>query len=141
MLSHTVRLPVGTYYWSVQAVDGAFTGSPFATEQIVATPGVGSADDRLAPVAFDLLGSVPNPFSNSTMMAFVLPHAERVQLDVFDLNGRRVRELVLERREAGRQLASWDGSDERGQRVAAGVYLYRMRAGSFEAAQRTVFVP
>ena len=90
---------------------------------------------------FALLGSTPNPFNGSTTVMFELPSGEHVDVDVFDLSGRRVRALVAEPHGPGRHSVLWNRRDDRGQPVAAGVYIYRLRAGPFRATRRMVLLP
>lgn len=63
-----------------------------------------------------------------------------MSLEVFEVTGRLVRTLVGERLPAGAHEISWDRADNSGQGVAAGVYLYRLRARSFEATGRLVMI-
>ncbi len=70
----------------------------------------------------------PNPMRGETSLAFELPRATRVSLDVVDLQGRRVRTLVDGERTAGAHRATWDGRDERGAAAPAGVYFVRLVA-------------
>ena len=79
---------------------------------------------------------MPNPFQARTRIAFDLPRDAPVSLEVFDVTGRLVRTLANESMAAGAYEVSWNGADNSGQQVAAGVYLYRLRAGSFEATRR-----
>jgi hypothetical protein len=94
-----------------------------------------------APVGFALRASAPNPFTRSTVLSFDLPRTEHVRLEVLDVSGRRVRTLLSESQPPGRHSVTWDGTDERGCRSAAGVYHYRMQAGSFVATRQLVLVP
>ena len=55
---------------------------------------------------------------------------------MFDLLGRRVRRLVAQDLAAGTYRIVWDGTDDRRQTVAAGVYFYRLVAGEFAASQK-----
>ncbi len=59
---------------------------------------------------------------------------------IFDVAGRLVRTLVNEHRAAGAWSVQWNGGDDRGQRVASGVYFYRMRAGSFVDTKKMVLL-
>jgi choice-of-anchor B domain-containing protein len=68
----------------------------------------------------------PNPSSQGATIAFALARPGPASLVIFDLSGRRVRTLVDETRLAGPGAALWDGNDDRGRRVAAGTYLYRL---------------
>jgi flagellar hook assembly protein FlgD len=79
-----------------------------------------------------LHANIPNPFNPVTTIQYDVPAGGAdVNIAVFDVSGRRVRTLVNEHRNAGRFSAQWNGADDRGGRVASGVYFYRMRAGDF----------
>ncbi len=88
------------------------------------------------PAAFALYGGAPNPFTRSTVLAFDLPRAAQVRLEVFDVNGRRVRTLLSEPKSAGRHSVVWDGRDDRGSIAPAGVYLTRAQTGSLQTGVR-----
>jgi hypothetical protein len=81
---------------------------------------VGEPPVRVPP-AFRLLRNAPNPFTRSTTLAFELPVPARVEIDVFALGGRRVRRLASEERTAGRHEVPWDGRDDGGHLLRAGV--------------------
>ena len=129
----------GPYYWSVQAVDGMYAGSPFAPEQIIDLyPRVSRTT---VPLQYGLAAATPNPFNPRTTIRYDLPRPSRVNLAVFDVAGHRVRLLVDgEMMEAGRRQAAWDGRDSHGRQVAAGVYFYRLTAGSYSETKRMVLV-
>ncbi len=82
----------------------------------------------LAPPGPTLVGAFPNPFNPTTGVVFELPHRERVRLSVYDVAGRHVRELAHGTYPGGRNTVSWDGKDESGRGVAAGVYFLRLIA-------------
>jgi hypothetical protein len=92
-------------------------------------------------LGYALHGGAPNPFTRSTVLAFDIPRAEAVRIEVFDITGRRVRTLVSGRWEAGRHHVVWDGRDERGARLAGGVYIHRMTAGTFSGTRHSVLLP
>jgi hypothetical protein len=72
----------------------------------------------------------PNPFNPTTTIAFELPRAMEVSLDIFDLQGRLVRSLLDESPFAtGGHKQVWDGRDGEGRATASGVYFYRFTAG------------
>ncbi len=76
------------------------------------------------------LAAAPNPSRGSTSIAFGLPAAGGVRLAVYDLQGRRVRELIACDLPAGRHVARWDGADAQGVPTAAGAYLLRLETPS-----------
>jgi hypothetical protein len=79
----------------------------------------------------DLEQNYPNPFNPSTTLAFSLKDGSDVHLTIYDVAGRRVRELVNERKERGAYKVVWDGQNDAGETVASGVYFYKLVAGSF----------
>jgi flagellar hook assembly protein FlgD len=83
----------------------------------------------------------PNPFATSTRIGFALPREAEVRLDVLDVGGRLVRELLAgERRAPGNYSVEWDGTTQRGGRAASGMYFVRLRAGSEQLTRRVVAV-
>jgi flagellar hook assembly protein FlgD len=62
------------------------------------------------------------------MIEYSLPKQSRVTIEVFNLLGERVRRLVDETKPAGVHQVSWDGTDQAGQAVSTGIYLYRFIA-------------
>uniref|UniRef100_A0A832I2S1 T9SS type A sorting domain-containing protein n=1 Tax=Eiseniibacteriota bacterium TaxID=2212470 RepID=A0A832I2S1_UNCEI len=83
--------------------------------------------DRPAPATLALAAS-PNPFLGATTFRYALPAAGDAELVLFDLQGRVVRTLVFGRVSAGEHEAHWDGTDDSGRPVAAGLYMARLRA-------------
>ena len=73
----------------------------------------------------------PNPFNPSTTIAFELPRAAEVSLDIYDLQGRLVRRLLDESpyRMPAAIKQVWDGRDGAGRATSSGVYFYRFTAG------------
>lgn len=82
------------------------------------------------PAEFALFQNYPNPFNPRTTIQYWLAAPGRVILKIFDLLGMEVRTLVDAPSHAGLFAVSWDGEDERGDRVSAGVYFYRLEAQS-----------
>jgi hypothetical protein len=99
----------------------------------------GAKDDDV-PSRFALFNPVPNPFNPRTTLSFALPSASHVQLAVYDVKGHLVATLLDEDRGPGVHEIVWDGRDGKGQPVASGVYLYRIKAGSFSETRRMVLV-
>lgn len=78
-----------------------------------------------------LAQNFPNPFNPTTTLAFSIKDAGNVSLTIYDVAGRRVRELVNEPRERGAYKVVWDGRNDTGTTVSSGVYFYKLVAGSF----------
>jgi len=80
----------------------------------------------------------PNPFNPTTTIRYDLPKRAKVSLVIYNLLGREVRQLVNSVQEPGYKKLIWDGKDAQGQRVPAGVYLYRLQAGDFAQTRKLV---
>jgi hypothetical protein len=80
----------------------------------------------------------PNPFRARTRVSFSLPTAGAVDVGVFDLAGRRVRQLQRGWLAAGDHALAWDGRSDAGAAVRPGVYLVRLRASGRDATSRVV---
>jgi hypothetical protein len=91
-------------------------------------------------VSFGMTRPTPNPFGSKTSFSFSTGAPGKIDLSVFDVRGRRVRVLENEIRPAGRFTMHWDGRDDRGSALAAGVYFVRLQAGEFVASERVVLV-
>ena len=106
-------------------------GSPVASfETSVTTPATVSSLDQ----------NVPNPFNPATTIRFSIASKEHVQLMVYDVAGRRVATLVDERRPADIYKITWDGLNDSGERVASGVYFFRLRAGKFTRTKKMLLL-
>jgi FlgD Ig-like domain/Right handed beta helix region len=94
-----------------------------------------------APVtSYELLQNYPNPFNPSTTISFALPEAGEVTLAIYNIYGQLVRQLVAGQMNAGRHSVIWNATNNRGQQVASGVYLYVIKAGEFTAQRKLVLM-
>ncbi len=92
------------------------------------------------PEAFALVGAVPNPFNPMTTVHFSLPATQGARLNVYDVQGRLVRELLDEVRSAGANQVNWDGRDQTGRGVASGTYFARLESGGMASVKAMVLV-
>jgi hypothetical protein len=86
------------------------------------------ADTAAVPQQFALHQNFPNPFNPETTIQFDLPEAGPVEMNVYDMNGRRVRQLLAATLPASSQRIVWNGRDDKGQPVNSGVYFLVLRA-------------
>jgi hypothetical protein len=95
------------------------------------------------PAALQLGAARPNPFSAATEISYGIPggpRASRVVISIYDALGRRVRTLVDAERAPGTHMAAWDGNDNRGAKVASGVYFYRISWNGRSQTRRMVLL-
>jgi len=106
------------YYFAVSAYDWWNNESGFSRE----VSGV-VGEGEILPAEFVLYPNYPNPFSSHTSLTFDLPGTEKVELRIFDTNGKLVRTLRPASTNAGANPPLlWDGSDETSRPVPSGIY-------------------
>ena len=92
--------------------------------------GVGGVEENPRHPASARLSAYPNPLAHRTRLSARLTRPARVTIDLFDESGALVRSLAGGEFAAGDYHWSWDGRDARGHRLAGGVYLARLSAGT-----------
>ncbi|HTY07792.1 MAG TPA: FlgD immunoglobulin-like domain containing protein, partial [Candidatus Edwardsbacteria bacterium] len=131
-----------TYGYQVRAVYprtslpdtfSAFTSPASVTTAVTGAPRVAANHYFLGAVS-------PNPMNSQAAISFGLAAAGRVSIEVYNVAGQRVQALVDGDLAAGPHTITWNGRNEAGRRAAAGLYLYRMRAGGFSATRRLLVV-
>ena len=98
--------------------------------------GINSEDEKqLIPKEYSLHQNYPNPFNPSTTIKFDLPNDGLVQLEIFDILGRRITTLVNEYKNAGSYEQQFDASN-----LASGVYVYKLQAGDFVSSKKMILL-
>jgi endonuclease/exonuclease/phosphatase family metal-dependent hydrolase len=87
------------------------------------------------PAITRLVGNYPNPFRPHTTIAFDLATSESVRLEIFDVSGRLVTRLFDGSMDRGHFTLAWNGTDDRGVAVGAGIYFYRLETSSYSAVK------
>jgi hypothetical protein len=129
--AHNYGLNVIAYGYETEPLAGIFTGQPDPT----------AIGEPAALDAFALHQNVPNPFNPTTTIHYDVPEAGgKVTLRIFDVSGRLVRTLADGVETQGSKQATWDGRDDRGHRVATGVYFCRLTAPGFTKTRKMVLV-
>jgi flagellar hook assembly protein FlgD len=78
----------------------------------------------------------PNPFNATVTVRYSLPEESDVEIVIYDIRGRVVKTIYKEGVSAGENSIIWEGTGESGEKIASGIYLYRVTAGEYEAASR-----
>jgi len=87
------------------------------------------------PKEFGLLQNVPNPFNPTTAIRYTLAQPSAVHLDLFDIRGSKITQLVNQYQPTGEYLVRFDGSD-----LSSGIYFYRLQAGTYENTKRMLIL-
>lgn len=81
------------------------------------------------PTKFNLGQNYPNPFNPETIIEFDLPQRTEVKLTIFNVLGQQVVTLINKDMQPGYYRETWDGTSDSGNKVASGIYFYRLIAG------------
>jgi len=73
------------------------------------------------------LAAYPNPFNPNTTISFVLREQDRIQIDIYNIKGQKVKSLEDGQLSAGEYRYLWNGKDQQGKKTASGVYLIRVK--------------
>ncbi len=100
-----------------------------------------SENISLVPLEYSLSQNYPNPFNPTTNINYQLKELSKVTLEIFNILGQRIRVLINNQVEnPGQYRVMWDGTNGSGNRVATGVYIYRLRANSFVSSKKMILL-
>ena len=137
-----IDLRMLSYEFVILEVNGA--SCEFALDDIYweggGTVDVTNENKNLISQKFILYDNYPNPFNPSTNISYSISNGEYVSINIFDVNGGKVIELFNDYRSAGIYSIDWNGQNERGLQVSAGVYLYSIEAGDFRQTKKMILL-
>lgn len=93
-------------------------------------------EEQTPPAVASVLRAAPNPFHTATQARFHLPRAEHASVAVYDVTGRRVRQLHRGHLAAGTHSLPWDGSNDHGTSAPSGIYFLRVATPTLELATK-----
>jgi hypothetical protein len=94
-----------------------------------------SLEDETKPEVFALLQNYPNPFNPSTSIQYTIAESSPVTLEVFNMLGQKVAELVNTTQAAGKYSVQFDAAG-----LSSGVYLYQLRAGNYFETRKMMLI-
>ncbi|MFA6472205.1 MAG: T9SS type A sorting domain-containing protein [Candidatus Latescibacterota bacterium] len=94
----------------------------------------------ITPVPFSLGQNFPNPFNPSTVIDFAIPISGETKLTIYNILGQSIRTLVNGYFSQGAHTVVWDGRDDSGKGVGAGVYLYRLKSGGHAETKKMLLL-
>jgi len=125
---------IGTYSYRLKQIDydGSFVLTDIVTVEVA------------PPKIFSLYQNYPNPFNPETEIRYQIPNLTQtvviVELKIYNLIGEPVRTLIKKDQGAGYYSVRWDGKNDQGENVAAGTYIYQLRAGEFIKNQKMLLL-
>ncbi len=92
------------------------------------------------PSEFNLYNNYPNPFNPSTIIKVAIPVTQHVSLKVFNIHGELVSTITDDVMEAGYHQYTWNGTNNRGGKVASGIYFYQIITNGFNQAKKMMLL-
>jgi beta-lactamase regulating signal transducer with metallopeptidase domain len=129
--------PDGEKYCAVMETGGTEPAFRLFTSASLAIP---AGVETIAPVGFALKGNFPNPFNQSTVIEYTLQESGKVSLEIYNVLGQKIRQLVSETMQPGRHSVRWDGRTDDGRTVSSGNYIMRLNMGKFTVTKNMTMI-
>jgi hypothetical protein len=135
-------LSKATVRFTVSATDGIDTVRVTGDDRVVFVNRYEylAAEGEGIPTEFALHENYPNPFNPTTTLRFDLPEVSDVTLTIYNMLGQRVRTFNMNDTPAGYHSVRWNATNDYGDPVGAGVYLYQLRANQFVKTRKMVLL-
>ena len=134
---------VMTYVWNVYAHDpwDSTASSNGPRSLIVDVTAITTSLDGMGiPDVFALHNNYPNPFNPVTNITYDIPEVAEVRLDIYNVAGQKVRTLTQGHHEPGRYRIQWNATNDFGQQLSSGMYIYRIVAGDFVSVKKLILM-
>ena len=92
------------------------------------------------PTEFALHNNYPNPFNPVTNITYDIAQNSEVTLEIYNVMGQRVRTLAQGSHEPGRYRVMWNATNDYGQSLSSGMYIYRIQAGDFVSVKKLILM-
>ena len=134
-----------TVDWNVMAMD-VWDATPSSNGPFQFTMDLSSAfeelgvDGDLIPDVYALHNNYPNPFNPVTNITYDIPEVANVSLDIYNVMGQKVRTLVAGSHEPGRYRVLWNATNDFGEGLSSGMYIYKIQAGDFVSVKKLILM-
>ena len=138
VLMTNLELERWTLEYTVQASDEEYTVE--SDGEFVFQNNTLSVENDITPLSFRLHQNYPNPFNPITTVRYELPEDSFVDVTVYDMLGNVVNNLVNTNQSSGYKSVQCDATNNQGEPVSAGVYLYKIQAGDFVDTKKMILL-
>lgn len=130
----------GDYYYLARARDAEEQWSGYSNREVAIVNVPTGIDDPIEPKSLSLNQNYPNPFNPQTSIALTVPEKSNAELSVYNILGMKVRTLINGNIEAGEHTVIFDGKDNSGNPVSAGIYFYRLKTEAGSITRKMVLI-
>jgi len=117
-----------------ETVIGSETIAVFMNSSILST------DSENTPDQLSLLQNYPNPFNPSTVIKYDIPKSSHVKIDIYDYRGRHLKSLIDRESDPGISQVEWNSTNDNGEKVAAGVYIYKIETRDHVISRKMILL-
>ena len=129
----------GEFNFYITAVYDQENESDASNIETVIWDGTGTGNP-LIPIANALYQNSPNPFNPETKMNFDLKSDEFVSLEIYNMKGQKVRQLISDQLSSGHHSVVWNGKDDNDKTVSSGIYFYKLKSEDFQATKKMLLM-
>ena len=97
-------------------------------------------DNEFIPEVFALHQNYPNPFNPVTNIVYDIAEASEVKITIYNITGQNVRTLAQGQHEPGRYRIQWNATNDYGNPLSSGMYIYRIHAGDFVSVKKLILM-
>lgn len=130
----------GSYYYLARARDAEDQWSGYSNREVAIVSSPTGTDNPARPLKLSLAQNYPNPFNPQTAISLTVPEKEFIELAVYNILGSKVRSLMEGDIDAGEHTVVFDGRDDSGNPVSAGVYFYRLKSPSGTLTKKMILL-
>ena len=134
------QLPLGEYTYILRSVYTNDNISNPAFSNTVLQTYTDESDVSLLPTKNYLHANYPNPFNPSTTISFDLAVESLIKIDIYNIRGQKITTLVNDRFKAGTHSINWEGTDDNGQTISSGIYLYQMKTDDYKSMRKMLLM-
>lgn len=127
--------------WSSIILDGEYSSGQSIYLQKISSSDFTETDvPENSTNKIELYQNYPNPFNPSTCISFNLKNTQNVEVNIYNIKGQKVKELVNTKLEAGKHSFTWDGNNQNNKKTSAGIYFYQIKAGDFKQTKKMIMI-
>ena len=136
-----INLAIGGTWGGQQGIDNSAFPAQFKIDYVkVYEASQLSSHDRMLPTRYQFYQNFPNPFNPVTTFRYDLPEDGLVNITIYDLLGNEINNLVKSNQSSGHKSVQWNATNNQGQPVSAGVYIYSIEAGDFRQTKKMILL-
>jgi hypothetical protein len=107
---------------------------------MVINSGLGVRDGSALPSSIKVYPNYPNPFNPTTQIKYDLPKDSYVNIFIYDVMGKKIKSLFNNNQTSGYHSLRWDATNDIGESVSAGMYIYTIQADEYRATKKMVLL-